>query len=84
MELDKKIVRCRSCNAEIFFIELENGKKHPVNAKPKKVFISMEGIGWGLETGYESHFSTCPQADSWRRSKTHERKDVNGNVQKDP
>lgn len=83
MEKDKKIVRCRTCSADIFFIKLENGKNHPVNAKPKKVFIYLEGAGWDLETGHESHFSSCPQANTWR-NKNRERNEVNGNVSGSP
>lgn len=67
----EEITKCRSCRAEIFFIKYK-GKPHPVNAKPKKVFVSEEDefgnvFCWELVNGYESHFSDCPQADSWRK-----------------
>lgn len=67
------IVKCRTCKADIFFISYK-GKKHPVNAKPKKVFVADEDeFGnvnfWELVNGYESHFSSCLQADSWRKDK---------------
>jgi hypothetical protein len=68
-----KIVKCRSCSADIFFITYKD-KKHPVNAKPKKVFISQEDefgntMYWELVNGYESHFSSCPNSDFWRKKK---------------
>ncbi len=80
-----KITKCKSCGAEIFFIEYK-GKSHPINAKPRKVFIPEDAfsnslfywkptaesdtIYWReIINGYESHFSTCPQAKDWRKKK---------------
>uniref|UniRef100_A0A6M3JGT2 Uncharacterized protein n=1 Tax=viral metagenome TaxID=1070528 RepID=A0A6M3JGT2_9ZZZZ len=74
-----KIVKCRSCQADIFFIPLENGKRHPVNVWKKRIFVFLDDLGWQLETGYESHFSTCPQANAWRKKK-YERKKSNDTV----
>ena len=61
-----EIVKCKSCNADIFFIKYKD-KFHPVNAKPKKVFISNEWGAWFFVNGHESHFSNCPNAAQHRR-----------------
>lgn len=66
----KETTKCRSCEADIFFIKYK-GRPHPVNAKPKKVFIPVEVVGeetkWNFKFGYESHFSNCPQVNAWRK-----------------
>lgn len=63
------ITKCKSCGADIIFIKM-NGKPHPVNAKPKKVFVNLNkgwaAACWVFDNGYESHFSSCPQAKQWR------------------
>ena len=30
---------------------------------------ATEGIPWNLETGYRSHFATCPAADEFRKKR---------------
>jgi len=52
---------CRSCGAEILWIETSNGKRCPVDASPKNVYVVTQK-GWRLLKGFESHFATCPQA----------------------
>ena len=80
---DAKIVSCRGCNAKIFFIKTPKGKNHPLDVKPKRMWVqrttSKEGfpqIEWRLELCYESHFSNCPAAESFRGSQD---KNVDGN-----
>jgi len=72
MEHNRKIVKCRTCQSEIFFIKM-NGKYHPVNVMPKLVYIldELEGLPaeWILTKGYESHFSNCPEAKHFRKNK---------------
>lgn len=63
------LTKCKSCGADIFWIKYQ-GKQHPTNAKPKKVFIVENVDGktkWTFRGGYESHFATCPQAKDWRK-----------------
>ncbi len=80
----RRIVKCRSCDADIFFIR--HGKKfHPVNIKPKKLFVLIkkyydpqEDGTWQLIDCYESHFSNCPDAETWRKRKK-EFYEVSGN-----
>jgi len=76
-----KITQCRSCKADIIWIKLNSGKMHPVNAKPKKVFIpyfihdavhavtDKKKAHWKIKMGYESHFATCPDSNRWRKDK---------------
>lgn len=44
---------CRSCGNPIYWCETPRGKKMPVDIVP-------------LDDGYESHWATCPNADSHR------------------
>ena len=64
-------MRCRSCGAEIFFIEYK-GKSMPVNVAPRKVFVNLNkdkhSPCWVFESGHESHFATCPHAKAWRKN----------------
>lgn len=74
--------QCRSCGAHVRWVELhkKNGKRssHPVNAS---VSSGPEVIVYDPPTrkftrggeGHASHFSTCPQADSYRTWKGKER-----------
>ena len=72
-ESDKK--SCKGCGEPIIFINLGEGKKHPVNAKVKKLFVEVFGVNIGgkplykLRDCYESHFATCPKADDFRKGK---------------
>src|SRR3989304_5013770 len=64
--------KCRACGADIFFISYtrKDGSQgfHPCNNKTVKI-ITQSGR---VVVGMESHFATCPFADSFRR------KDQNG------
>ena len=75
--------KCKSCGAEIIFITSTRGKLIPCNAKPVKFDYALgahdrvvTGNGevlpaliseYGKETGYISHFATCPKANAHRR-----------------
>lgn len=67
------MAQCASCKAEILWITY-NGKKHPVDAKPKKGFILTPDLIDGVRAVYaeihESHFATCPDADKFRSGKS--------------
>lgn len=59
---EKRIVRCRSCNARIIFLDTIAGKKMPVDAD------TVDAEDEVYEHGrHVSHFSTCVQADQWRK-----------------
>ena len=61
---------CRSCNAEIYWIDLK-GKAHPIDIKPaSRILLREDRLDTGeIKDTYVSHFSTCPQADKWRKKK---------------
>lgn len=66
------MAKCKSCGAEIVWVTTTNGKKMPVDMKPKTILIpvAMDGISvaYRAVVGHESHFATCPNADQHRRS----------------
>lgn len=69
--MNAKIVTCRGCGANIFFIRTPAGKNHPVDAKPVRIWV--EGVSddgcqtaWKQVEGHTSHFATCPDAERFR------------------
>lgn len=62
---------CRSCGEEIMWIETKAGKNMPVNMVPKNLerrAPKYTEVVFDPKV-HESHFSTCPKADSHRRSR---------------
>ena len=73
-----KTTKCAGCGAEIFFVELKSGKYHPVDAEPvisdgtKLLYLDeLKGFKKLPEgrKGFESHFSTCPDAVKFRNGR---------------
>lgn len=74
--------QCRSCGAPIRWAQTASGKPMPLNAAadPQGLFALVDAedprevpravSGRRLPPGerWTSHFATCPQADSWRKS----------------
>lgn len=61
---ERRITRCRSCQARIIFLTTAAGKKMPVDAdtvEPNDEEFDSER--------HESHFATCPNAGQHRRSR---------------
>lgn len=60
---------CRSCGKAIIWVATSTGKKMPLDAEPERRFVLESGtdpmVG-RIRNTYQSHFSTCPQADRWR------------------
>lgn len=57
-----KIDKCVGCGAEIVWIRTSAGKRHPIDAKPRKMWI-MGSLGiWKMVDVYETHFFTCPKS----------------------
>jgi hypothetical protein len=59
---EKRIVRCRSCHAQIIWFKTPAGKNMPVDAdtvKPEDDELDLER--------HKSHFATCPDHGSWRK-----------------
>lgn len=59
---------CRSCGAEIHFVETESGgRMTPLNRETKKgMIVNRDGKAEVVDV-YTSHFATCPDAEDWRR-----------------
>ena len=63
---------CKSCGAEIVWVEMDSGKPMPCDAKPLTVVevyeVKGKKKGSVVNTGYHmSHFATCPNAEKHRR-----------------
>lgn len=58
--------KCRGCGAEIIFVQSKNGKHIPCDPKLRTI-VTEEG---NVVKGYESHFATCPMANSFRKEYT--------------
>lgn len=59
---ERRITRCRSCNAQIIWFETRRGKRMPVDAdtvEPKDTELDLDR--------HISHFKSCPHAGKWRR-----------------
>ena len=59
---ERRIKRCRSCNAKIIWLLTKNLKNIPVDAdtvKPDETEFDRER--------HVSHFATCPNADQHRK-----------------
>ena len=65
--------RCRSCGAPITWAELTSGKRHPfdgeiVAVKTQGSILEGRVIEHVETTITPSHFATCPDAKTWRRT----------------
>lgn len=86
--MEKKKLTCRSCGAPIIFIISTKGHRIPCDAEPVKFDYELGGPDKvvtqngevlpgrisenGAETGYISHFATCPNANAHRRRYRHD------------
>jgi len=65
---------CRGCGAAILWIRTPQGKRTPIDAAVKKIWIAVldgdpPAWTWILRDGHESHFATCPQAAEFRKGR---------------
>lgn len=63
--------KCRSCNADVLWVVTEKGARMPLNFEPEKRFVLDSGsdpMVARVRNTYVSHFSTCKQADRWRKT----------------
>jgi hypothetical protein len=78
--MEKKIVPCRSCGAQIFWVKTSNGKNAPIDAEPVpdgNIIVDEHGHGAVIPKAmpiepdikrYKNHFATCPDAATkWRK-----------------
>lgn len=61
--MEEPLTRCRSCQAEIFWIQTEAGRMMPCDPQVLTV-ITEEGRS---VKGRITHFATCPQSKEWSR-----------------
>lgn len=66
-----EITVCKKCNASIMFLKTRSGGWMPVNVMPTKNDVRGPNSGETLFIfgEHQSHFSTCPKADSFRRDR---------------
>lgn len=55
--------KCRRCDAEIMFIETDDGKPMPVEVHEVTI-ITAAGV---IHRGYVCHWAACPGADKERK-----------------
>ena len=60
------MAKCKACGAEIKWVKVASGKAMPCNVRPLTVVVPKTGE---VVRAYESHFSTCPEADKFRNKK---------------
>jgi hypothetical protein len=60
---------CRGCNARVEWVRTQNGKHMPVDwpLHPLATHEDLTGQLWVDIDAAQSHFVTCPQADTFRR-----------------
>lgn len=61
-EHERRIVRCRSCNAKIIFLPTATGKKMPIDADT----VEPDDEEFDRDK-HTSHFSSCPNASKHRK-----------------
>ena len=64
--------KCRSCGAEVVWVKTRSGRSMPLdavnpNAGNVRIVDNVAHVGADGSGHYVSHFSTCPEADQWRR-----------------
>ena len=62
------MTKCKTCGAQIRFVEMASGKMMPIETNVKNV-IAKTGGQWKVISGFESHFANCPGADKHRKPK---------------
>jgi hypothetical protein len=60
---ERRITRCRSCNARIIWMKTAAEKNMPVDADS----VKPDDEEYDSAAGHVSHFSTCPNANQHRK-----------------
>jgi hypothetical protein len=61
------MANCKGCGAPIMWIVTRDGKKMPLDAKPRIFYhIDSEGIPRQMK-GHEPHWGTCPKAKQFKK-----------------
>ena len=87
----ENVTRCKSCNAEMTWIQMKSGRKNPVNADETAAIVTQSGevkkgtvlgilvmTDEGYAFGRTSHFATCPDAKQHRRKHGEKKEKGNG------
>ena len=75
---------CKSCNAPLLWVKTSDGKPMPCNPEPvlsipageaivlkvpgKHAIVVKAPADRPLAIGFQSHWATCPDAQSWRKT----------------
>lgn len=60
---ERRITRCRTCQARIIFLPTAAGKQMPCDADT----VKPEHTQFDVDLGHENHWATCPGADKHRK-----------------
>jgi len=60
--------KCKSCGAEIRFLEMPSGRKMPVEFSEKMVIAKIDGELKAFSANIP-HWANCPNADKHRKPK---------------
>lgn len=60
--------KCKACKQDIFWVRMESGSNMPVDTRRLSVIVTSPDNGNGkVVSAYESHWSTCPHADRFKK-----------------
>lgn len=78
----KQISKCSGCGAEIYWVKTTAGADMPLDTKRHTILIpeswtqgakgETADAKWITVSGFQSHFSTCPRREQFKKSKTEE------------
>ncbi|MGH9462035.1 MAG: hypothetical protein ACRD1X_12500 [Vicinamibacteria bacterium] len=62
---------CKGCGAAILWAEMAGGRRAPFDARAGTILLEDKSGTQGARyvRGHVSHFSTCPMADQFRKTK---------------
>ena len=74
LDADSGISKCRGCGQYIKWVTTTQDRKMPVDPDKLTVLVVSPQTGLAsVQYGYQSHISTCPDAEKFRRK---EKKDA--------
>ena len=61
--------KCKTCDADIVWVESQDGRKHPLDDRLLTVAVTVgeDPLVVRFIQARSSHFATCPQADAHRK-----------------
>ena len=73
---------CKLCGAEIHWVKTSKGKNMPLDDKPFKAFTMNEDRTVNFVNAFMPHWSTCPNAGEFRKSRNIEREERTDTIAK--